>query len=378
MVLNISLTAQTNSTKRVAILETVDKENKISYGIKLMVRSKLSSAITNTPGYEGYDRIDIAAILNEHEFQHTGLVSDDQIKQLGQMVGADYILITEVAYINNSNIILTAKILNVETARLLRTADIQSKTTSDELEEGCRILAARLLNINVNTGAAKGELLIGDKKYVGEYINNKPHGNGIMYYAQNDENNRKYYEGEWVNGIRQGKGTLVWNNGDKFIGYWKDGLRNGTGTLYYATGEIYKGNWLNGKRHGNGTMYYAQDDEDNRKYYEGEWVNGIRQGKGTLVWNNGYKFIGYWKDGLRNGKGTLYWDNGAKQVCNYTNGKENGTATYYWRDGASYSKGTYINGKKDGPWKDYLFGRHTFTKIYKNGKLVRKKHIKRR
>ena len=199
---------------------------------------------------------------------------------------------------------MTAKILNVETARLLRTADIQSKTTSDELEEGCRILAARLLNINVNTGAAKGELLIGDKKYVGEYINNKPHGNGIMYYAQNDENNRKYYEGEWV--------------------------------------------------------------------------NGIRQGKGTLVWNNGYKFIGYWKDGLRNGKGTLYWDNGAKQVCNYTNGKENGTATYYWRDGASYSKGTYINGKKDGPWKDYLFGRHTFTKIYKNGKLVRKKHIKRR
>ena len=304
MVFNFSLTAQTNSTKRVAILETVDKENKISYGIKLMVRSKLSSAITNTPGYEGYDRIDIAAILNEHEFQHTGLVSDDQIKQLGKMVGADYILITEVAYINSSNIILTAKILNVETARLLRTADIQSKTTSDELEKGCRILAARLLNINVNTGAAKGELLIGDNKYVGEYINNKPHGNGIMYYAQDDEVNRKYYEGEWVNGIRQGQGTMVWNDGDKFIGYWKDGMRNGTGTYY--------------------------------------------------------------------------WDNGAKEVCNYTNDKRNGTATYYWRDGASYSKGTYINGKKDGPWKDYLFGRHTFTKIYKNGKLVREKHIKRR
>lgn len=49
-------------TKRVAILETVDKENKVSYGVKFMVRSKLTEVITNTSGYEGYDRVDIASI----------------------------------------------------------------------------------------------------------------------------------------------------------------------------------------------------------------------------------------------------------------------------------------------------------------------------
>lgn len=45
-----------------AILETVDKENKVSYGVKFMVRSKLTEVITNTSGYEGYDRVDIASI----------------------------------------------------------------------------------------------------------------------------------------------------------------------------------------------------------------------------------------------------------------------------------------------------------------------------
>ena len=34
--------------KRVAILETVDKENKVDYAYKLLLRSNLSKAITNT------------------------------------------------------------------------------------------------------------------------------------------------------------------------------------------------------------------------------------------------------------------------------------------------------------------------------------------
>ena len=42
--------------KRVAILETVDKENKVSYANKLILRANLSKAITNTAGYEAYDR----------------------------------------------------------------------------------------------------------------------------------------------------------------------------------------------------------------------------------------------------------------------------------------------------------------------------------
>lgn len=154
---------QSPLTKKVAILETVDKENAISYGVKLMVNSKLASAITMTLGYEGYNRADLAAILSEHNFQRTGLVSDAQIKKLGEMTGADYILIAEVAKLDDSHIIIVSKILNVESARLVQTSNIQTATNLDAMENACRELAARLL------GAQHGKTITLPNNYSGQF-----------------------------------------------------------------------------------------------------------------------------------------------------------------------------------------------------------------
>lgn len=96
--------AQEEPTKKVAILETVDREGHISYGIRLMLRSSLSYAITNTPGYEGYDRVDLESIVGEQSFQRTGMVSDEQIKKLGEMTGASYILVAEAAKVDATHI----------------------------------------------------------------------------------------------------------------------------------------------------------------------------------------------------------------------------------------------------------------------------------
>ncbi len=134
----------TGGIKKVAILETVDKEGSISYGIKLMLRSNLAAAVTNTPGYEGYDRVDISSIMGEQNFQRTGMVSDDQIKKLGEMTGASYILVAEAAKLDATHLFITAKILDVESARLEQTANVQSETTVEEFETACRQLAASL------------------------------------------------------------------------------------------------------------------------------------------------------------------------------------------------------------------------------------------
>ncbi len=143
------LFGQSTQTKKVAILETVDKEGTINYGVKLMVRSNLAAAITSTPGYEGYDRVDIASIMGEQNFQRTGMVSDDQIKKLGEMTGAAYILVAEVAKIDEANIFITAKILNVETAKLEQTSNVQTGIKAEELQKGCRQLAGSLFGIAV-------------------------------------------------------------------------------------------------------------------------------------------------------------------------------------------------------------------------------------
>ena len=132
--------------KRVAILETVDKENKVSYANKLILRANLSKAITNTAGYEAYDRTDIDAIMGEQNFQRTGMVSNDQIKRLGEMTGANYILVAEAVVVDSKTMFITAKLLDVETARTILTDNLIMGTTTDEIQEGCVTLAKRLFH----------------------------------------------------------------------------------------------------------------------------------------------------------------------------------------------------------------------------------------
>jgi hypothetical protein len=48
-----------------------------------------------------------------------------------------------------------------------------------------------------------------------------------MDYASGD-----VYEGEWVNGKFQGKGTYIWKNGQKYQGEYFEGLRHGDGDFY--------------------------------------------------------------------------------------------------------------------------------------------------
>ena len=132
--------------KRVAILETVDKENKVSYANKLILRANLSKAITNTAGYEAYDRTDIDAIMGEQNFQRTGLVSNDQIKRLGEMTGANYILVAEAVVVDAKNMFITAKLLDVETARTILTDNLMMGTNTDDIQAGCITLAKRLFH----------------------------------------------------------------------------------------------------------------------------------------------------------------------------------------------------------------------------------------
>lgn len=147
-VMMMAMTAM--AQQKVAILETVDKAQNVSYGVKLLLRSSLTSAISNTPGYEGYDRVDMASIAGEQEFQRTGNVSDSQIKQIGRAAGAAYVLVAEAAKYDATSIIITAKLLDVETFGVKSSAVVVSGVSADEMKESCETLAAQLLKTPLN------------------------------------------------------------------------------------------------------------------------------------------------------------------------------------------------------------------------------------
>ena len=80
-------------------------------------------------------------------------------------------------------------------------------------------------------------------KYEGEYLNGKREGKGIYKYNNGDK-----YEGNYKNDLKEGNGTYKYKNGDVYTGEYKNGLFDGKGKYEYADGEIFKWNSVERKR----------------------------------------------------------------------------------------------------------------------------------
>ena len=133
--------------KAVAVTEVLDKEDKVSYATEIMVRTRLTAAISMKQGYTAYDRVDLQSIMSEQNFQRTGLVDDATIKRLGEMTGASLILIPEVAMSDDGKIYVAVKMLDVTTAQTLMSTGELMGSSSEEVEEGCRALTAKVLGV---------------------------------------------------------------------------------------------------------------------------------------------------------------------------------------------------------------------------------------
>lgn len=184
--------------RHVAILEVVDKENKVSYANKLILRANLSKAITNTAGYEAYDRTDIDAIMGEQNFQRTGMVSNDQIKRLGEMTGANYILVTEAVILDSRSMFITAKLLDVETARTIMTDNVMMGNSSKEIQDGCVNLSKKLFHAPIEglTNVSEVKVVKEDKPVI-ELVRNskymqKYYGLGKYSYGETQMDKKAY------------------------------------------------------------------------------------------------------------------------------------------------------------------------------------------
>lgn len=159
LLMTLGIASYAEEVKKVAILEVVDKEGSISYSQKLMLRSNLARAITNTEGFEAYDRSDVDEIFKEHSFQRTGNVSAKEIKQLGEMTGASYILVLEAAMAEPTKMFVTAKILNVETTKMEVTDNELIGTSSSAMQRGCRNLASKMFGATAGSSTSTNKFV---------------------------------------------------------------------------------------------------------------------------------------------------------------------------------------------------------------------------
>ena len=82
------------------------------------------------------------------------------------------------------------------------------------------------------------------------------------------------YVGEFMNGKPHGQGTLTTTAGAQYVGEWRDGKPNGQGALTHSsgpfTGQKYVGGFRDGRYHGQGVEYRA----DGSVQRSGIWENG--------------------------------------------------------------------------------------------------------
>ena len=120
----------------------------------------------------------------------------------------------------------------------------------------------------------------GGAKYVGDFLDYKPHGYGSFSWKNGDK-----YFGEWKDGKSHGNGTKIWNDGRKYSGTFENDELHGKGTFYYTGGKKYVGEFINGKRHGEGTFTYSDGTA-----FVGKFIAGKQQGLGECVGIDGSSF----------------------------------------------------------------------------------------
>ena len=116
-------------------------------------------------------------------------------------------------------------------------------------------------------------------------INYKFNSKLVIFETKTKVNEYKYcdryprrkliYEGEYLNGKRNGKGKEYDNL--IFEGEFLNGKKNGKGREYYNNELIFEGEYLNGKRNGKGKEY----NRDGILVFKGEYLKGSKfNGKG--------------------------------------------------------------------------------------------------
>ena len=218
-----------------------------------------------------------------------------------------------------------------------------------------RILYKLNNNINGNEYSYFGKLI-----FEGEYLNGYRNGKGKEYYL----GGKLKFEGEFKNNLEwNGKGYDRFNNtiyelkdgkglikeynringNFEFEGEYINGKRNGKGKEYYSDNGIlkYEGDYLYGKRNGKGKEYYS---DNGKLLFEGEYLYDFKI-KGKFYVNDHLEYEGdYIWDKKWNGKG---YDENGNIIYELING--NGNVKEYDNQCKLRFEGEYLNGKKK--WK---------------------------
>ncbi len=189
-----------------------------------------------------------------------------------------------------------------------------------------------------NKKEGRGRIIYNNgNKYEGSFKNDKRDGHGTYHYS-----NGMLYNGEWKDNKYDGYGSLKYNAKESYEGEWSAGKKDGKGIYRYKDGSVYDGAWKNNTKDGYGVFKYA-----NGVVYKGDFVNNIKEGKGRIRYKSGDTYEGGFKKGKFDGYGVFHLAKGGVYKGEWLAGKRYGKGKFTYASGATYD-GEWVNDNKEG------------------------------
>jgi S1-C subfamily serine protease/antitoxin component YwqK of YwqJK toxin-antitoxin module len=226
-------------------------------------------------------------------------------------------------------------------------------------------------------------------KWEGGCINGKANGYGILTKYKNGEY-ESTYEGEFKDGIREGKGKFTHKDKTVAIGNFKNGQLTGLGTRTSEEGTKYEGEFINYREHGKGVMTSANGAKFegffvSDRMYTGKFINF--DGKTTYIQqyypvekinekSSGYKpkigerVVEYFDDKWNRCKqkdASFY-----RLVMYESDNKPKGIVKDFYITGELHSEFTAVYLDYDDEGKNFYEGEATW--YFKNGKVEQKRY----
>ena len=173
--------------------------------------------------------------------------------------------------------------------------------------------------------------------YEGEYIDGVPNGRGTLMIP-----NYAIYVGEFKDGKPNGQGRITSKDGHSYVGEFKDGVPDGKGVSKLPDGTLYVGQAKNGKFYHTGTKTLSDGSK-----YQGDLEENKMHGHGIVALSDGRRFDGEFRDGQQLGKGTLTYPDGRLDDGDFENFALNGRGTQTTKEGFKYT-GEFHDGSRHG------------------------------
>lgn len=146
-VMALPLALYANGKEKIAVFDPSLGGSKIDEGSAIAVRELINQTVVNTNSYKLVERSFLERVMQEQQFNNSGAVSDSDATRIGELAGADKIVLSVLTPAQD-RFLLSIKVIDVESAQIVGQGT--SIFAKNQLFEKVEEVAMKALSYNNN------------------------------------------------------------------------------------------------------------------------------------------------------------------------------------------------------------------------------------